>query len=441
MGNHLLPGVSVDPEARKACASDFGRIITRLPRGVATPQSVEEVARLVRRASSDGVPLTIRGGAHSQGGQTLTDDGVVLDTSGLDRMQPAEPGLVRARGGTQWGKLVDALRGTRQLPRVLTDIGEVTVGGTLSVGGIGTTSHRYGLQVGQVERLEVVTGTGERVRCSAERNRDLFDAVRGGQGQFGVITEAWIRLRPAGGRFRQYELRYRDADRVVDDLETILDEDRFDHLRVEGRIHEGEIILFAGLEYDEDPGDARQLEGLGHAELAYTRDTANVGRGQMYPPWAFSRMHFHPWRDWFMPWEALRAVLGQPWLDPSWLPRRPGSWTGVYPARMEGLDAPLCMRPSGERILGYSVLALVGQNHYERATDLVRRLEEVAETLVGLGGKSYLSGRVRYGPRRWKEHYGEMLERGRRWKREFDPKQVFQRQAMPFGDGATSASR
>ena len=441
MGHHLLPGVRVDPEARTAFASDFGRIITRMPRAVATPQSVGEAATLVRRASRDGVPLAIRGGGHSQGGQTLTDGGVVLDTSGLNRIQPAGPGLVRAQGGTQWGTLVDVLSGTRQLPRVLTDIGEVTVGGTLAVGGIGTTSHRYGLQVGQVERLEVVTGTGERVRCSATRNRDLFDAVRGGQGQFGVITEAWIRLRPAGARFRQYELRYRDAGRVAEDLEAILDEDRFDHLRVEGRIHAGEIILFAGLEYDEDPDDARQLEGLGHEELAYTRDTSSVGRGQMYPPWAFSPMHFHPWRDWFMPWDALPTVLTQPWLDPAWLPEPPGSWTGVYPARTEGLDAALCMRPAGARILGYSVLALVGQNHYERASEIVRRLEEVAETLVGLGGKSYLSGRVRYGPRQWAEHYGEMLERGRRWKREFDPNQVFERQAMPFGDDAASQGR
>ena len=167
---------------------------------------------------------------------------------------------------------------------MLVDIGEVTVGGTLSAGGVGTTSHRYGAQVGQVEQLDVVTGTGERVRCSATRNVELFDAVRSGQGQFGIITEAWIRLRPAGRRFRQYELHYRDAERFADALERIVEADRFDHLRAEFRNDENLIVLNAGIEYDEEPDDGRLLARLGHDKHAYTRDTASVGRAAMYPP-------------------------------------------------------------------------------------------------------------------------------------------------------------
>ncbi|MDE2805620.1 MAG: FAD-binding protein [Gemmatimonadota bacterium] len=431
---HLLPGASRSPEDREAYSCDFGRMTGRVPEGVATPQSVAEMASLVRHASRHGIRLTIRGAGHSQGGQTLTDCGVVLDTTCLDGIRPAGPGLVRAQGGVQWGLLVDTLRAEGSLPRVLPDFGALTVGGTLSAGGLGTTSHRYGAQVGQVEKLEVVTGTGERVRCSATRNAALFDAVRSGQGQFGIIAEAWIRLRTAGRRFRQYELHYHDFDRFADDLEHIVETDRFDHLRGEMRHDEDLIVLHAGFEYDEEPDDKRMLHALGHDENAYTRDIASVGRAGMYPPWSFGRMFYYPWRDWFLPWETLRTVLAQPWLDPDSVPRRPWRWIGLYPMGREAISAPLFMRPPGERAISYSVLTVMAESRHAQAVALARHLEEVDRTLVGLGGKSYLSGGVGYGPARWAEHYGEMLERGVSWKREFDPKHVFYTAGLPFAD-------
>jgi FAD/FMN-containing dehydrogenase len=438
--DHLLAGASTNLKDREAYAHDFGRMATRVPEAVVAPRSAEEVARIVRHASMDGVGLAVRGGGHSQGGQSLTDSGVVIDTTCLDGIRPAGPGLVRAQGGVRWGALVDALRGTRRLPCVLADIGEVTVGGTLSAGGIGTTSHRYGAQVGQVEQLEVVTGTGERVRCSVERNAELFDAARGGQGQFGIITEAWIRLRRAGGRFRQYELHYRDFDRFAGELEQIVEADRFDHLRVEIRRDENLIVLHAGFEYDEEPDDGRLLNGLGHDENAYTRDTASVGRAGMYPSWSFSWLHCHPWRDWILPWEALPTLLAQPWLETHPLPPIPWSWTGLYPIGSEAIDAPLFMRPPGERSISYSILTVIGGSRRAQATEFASHLEEVDRILVGLGGKSYLSGGVGYGPARWAEHYGEMLERGIRWKREFDPGHVFDRTDMPFAARSAAAS-
>ena len=91
------------------------------------------------------------------------------------------------------------------------------------------------------------------------------------------------------------------------------------------------------------------------------------------------------------------------------------------------------MRPPGERVISYSILAVMGEFQYERATEFVKELEEVDRRLVELGGKSYLSGGVGYDRMQWAEHYGEMFEQGLRWKREFDPDRVFHRGAMPFG--------
>ncbi len=436
----MLPGTSRNLEEREARAFDFGRMVRRVPDAVATPVSAEEVANLVRSARRGGIQLAIRGGGHSQGAQSLTDRGVVLDTTNLDRVQPVGPGLVRAQGGAQWGTVVDALKGARRLPRVLVDIGEATVGGTLAAAGLGTTSHRYGAQVEQVEQLEVVTGTGELVRCSPMENAGLFDAVRGGQGQFGIITEAWIRLRPAGARFRQYELHYQDFERFAEDFDILVAEGRFDHFRVELRHLENKIILLAGLEYDETPDDDRVLEALGYDELVYTRDTASVGRAGIYPSWAFSWRHFHPWRDWMLPWEALPMLLAEPLLDLDLVPRPPWGWIGLYPVGRGEIDAPLFMRPPQKKLVSYSVLAMLGELEFERATELAKRLEDVDRRLVELGAKSYLSGGVGYGPEQWGRHYGEMLEQVVKWKREFDPDQVLPSADMPFGPGASDSS-
>ena len=430
--NGRLPGVSRSLEDREARSRDFGGMTRRMPEAVATPENAGEVASIVRWAARENVPLAIRGGGHSQGGQSLTEGGLVLDTTRLDRIQLLEPELVRAQGGAEWGAVVDALDGSGRLPRVLADIAEVTVGGTLSAGGLGTTSHRHGLQIGQVERLEVVTGTGERVLCSRDHNADLFDAVRGGQGQFGIITEAWIRLRRAGERFRQYELRYREFDRFISDFEQIVDDDRFDHLRVESRIHDQRIILRAGVEYDGELDHGKLLQGLDHDMMAIVWDTTEVGHAAMYPRWGFRPENYHPWRDWFLPWEALPTLLAQPWLDPQWVPRAPRSWTGVYPIGTAALDAPLFMHPKDERMLSYSILAVL--DDYGTASELAARLREIDRMLIGLGGKSYLSGGVGYERAEWEEHYGETLEMGIGLKNAFDPQQVFRGEGMPFGE-------
>ena len=426
----LVPNLSTDKLDREARSYDFGRMTLKMPGSVVRPKSVEDISNIVLRAAKNDIPLAIRGGGHSQGGQSLTDGGLVIDTMYLNQVQLLGQDLVRAQGGSRWGKIVDTLHGTRQLPRVLADTTEVTVGGTLSAGGLGTTSHRYGMQIGQIKQLEVVTGTGERVRCSNTQNTDLFDAVRGGQGQFGIITDAWIRLRKAGERIRQYELLYRDFGRFESDFEQVIDEGRFDRLRAETRVHDHEIIMGAGIEYDRDLDDGKALEGLGYDKIISTHDTAEVRYAGMYPKWILSRRNYYPWRDWLMPWGTLRTVLTQPWLDRAWVPRWPGSWIGVYPIKTEGLDAPLFMHPKGERMFSYSILAILDK--YERAKELAGRLEEVNRTLLELGGKSYLSGGVGYGCKEWEEHYGEKLDMGIRWKKEFDPKQIFRCEGMPF---------
>ena len=430
-GRDPVPGLDRDPEVRAALSRDFGGMVGRMPSAVVTPHSVEDVSHIVSWAARVGARLAIRGGGYSQGGQTLTAGGIVLDTRHLDRVQLTGGGLVRAQGGAAWIRVVDSLRGTGCLPCVLAVFGELTVGGTLSAGGIGTTSHRYGAQVGQVEQLEVVTGTGERVLCSRDWNADLFDAVRGGQGQFGVITEAWIRLRRAGDRYRQYEFRYRDFDRSASDFHRLVDEDRFDHLWAKILAHDRQIILRAGVEYDDAIDHGRMVDGLGCDSMAIVWDTSDVGHATLYPAWFISRTNYHPWREWFLPWKTLRTVLDQPWLDLGSVPRAPRSRIGVYPIKTDSIDAPLLMHPEGERMMLYNIVA--NMDDVEKARELAGRLKAVTGELVALGGKSYLSGDAHYGLGEWAEHYGEVLQKGIEWKQAFDPRRVLGGEGVSFG--------
>ena len=112
--------------------------------------------------------------------------------------------LARDVGTSRWGAArVDRASATlaqRRTPPVLTKYLGMTVGGTLSAGGFGITTHRYGAQVDQVRELEVVTGEANVVRCSEREQRALFEAALAGQGQCGIITRVVLNLSDASDR-------------------------------------------------------------------------------------------------------------------------------------------------------------------------------------------------------------------------------------------------
>jgi cytokinin dehydrogenase len=133
------------------------------------------------------------------------DKGVVIEMStmkGIIKVMPygdevcALP-FVEASGGELWVDVLQATLKEGLAPNSWTDYLHVTVGGTLSNAGVGGQTFRHGPQISSVLQLEVVTGKGEIVPCSASEQSELFFAVLGGLGQFGIITKARILLAPA----------------------------------------------------------------------------------------------------------------------------------------------------------------------------------------------------------------------------------------------------
>ncbi|MBX6765990.1 MAG: FAD-binding protein [Actinomadura rubrobrunea] len=194
---------------------DFGGIVRSNPLRVVRPSSVREVADAVRAAAAGRLPLAPRGCGHSTAGESQAPGGVVVDMRCLRTVHEVGRGHVTVDAGATWREVLDATLPHGLTPPVLTDHLDLTVGGTLSAGGIGGTSHRHGTQAANVLEMEVVTGRGEVVVCSASRRRGLFDAVRAGMGRHGVITRATLRLVAAPRHVLVCTVPCRDAHDLV----------------------------------------------------------------------------------------------------------------------------------------------------------------------------------------------------------------------------------
>ena len=130
--------VSSDEPLLQEASQDFGRIQQKKPAVVVRPSSSEDIVELVRYAATHRLPLSTRGGAHSQSGQSLNDNGLVLDMKSLNQVVilDASQETVLVEGGILWGDLVNALLPHSLVPPVLTNNLNVTVVGTLSVAGL-----------------------------------------------------------------------------------------------------------------------------------------------------------------------------------------------------------------------------------------------------------------------------------------------------------------
>ena len=218
----------LDDASRAAAADDFGHLVHRQPLAVLKPGSVNDVVELVRFARRNNIRVAARGQGHSTQGQAQVEANVVVDMSTLANVHEINPTNALVDGGTRWLDLLLLSIPQGLTPPILVDFLELTVGGTLSLGGIGSQAFRFGAQVDNVIELQVVTGEGELVSCSASVNQPLFDAARSGLGQFGLIVRERVRLIEASPNARLYHAFYSSLPSFISDLEKLIDDGRFD---------------------------------------------------------------------------------------------------------------------------------------------------------------------------------------------------------------------
>ena len=172
--------------------------IDRRPWAIARVRSADDVAAAVRFARETGRDLAVRGGGHNFSGACIADDAVMIDLGALCDVS-VDPAARTARcgGGTRWSQL-DAATQEHALAAPGGFISHTGVAGLTLGGGMGWLSRKAGLSCDNLLSVEVVTADGAIVRASEQENPDLFWAVRGGGGNFGVVTEFEFQLHEVG---------------------------------------------------------------------------------------------------------------------------------------------------------------------------------------------------------------------------------------------------
>lgn len=436
--------VLTDEISRQAASTDFGRLVVRKPVVVVRPACAADVAATVKFAAGHSLSVSTRGAGHSQSGQSLSEH-IVLDMMALGKHQQvdAAAGTAVCQGGMKWRALVEQLAPQQLSPMVLTNNLDVTVGGTLSTGGLGVASWRFGTQADNCLELEVVTGTGEVARCSSEENRELFDAVRAGMGQFGVITEAKLKLRRRQPKFRSYYLLYDNLNFLLEDLQTLMTDERFDYLEswcapcAQGFRKAGPgrtpfaqwfFPLHATVETDGTnlPDTTRKLADLRLYKHVHTED-GEIGEffARLDPlfdlwkrggAWNFT----HPWMECVLPWQATHLYISR--VLENFPPQAVvGGHILLWPSRGNVSQVPLFMRPGGNFVMGFGILPAFPQH---LVNEPLFHLDMASKGAVMMGGKRYLSGWIKFDQNQWKAHYGDAWPKVVELKKKYDPKGV-----------------
>lgn len=265
----LRDRLSTRKEDLDAAARDFGNVVHRRPRAVVRARDAADVVAAVRHGRANGLPVVPRGAGHTVDGQAQIRDGIVVDLSGLAGIGTPGADRISVGAGAPWSAVVDATLPAGLTPPVVPDYLPLTVGGTVSAGGVSGSSHRYGCVADNVHELDVVTPDGDLVTCSPTRESDLFDAVRGTQGGHGVIVRATLGLTAAPAHARRYLLVYRKPAAFLSDQLRLIGDRRFFHVggqvqlvREEGWRYVLEAVAtFSG---PEAPDDRELLKDLGH---------------------------------------------------------------------------------------------------------------------------------------------------------------------------------
>ena len=180
----------------------------------------DDVAAAVGVARAAGLPIAVRGGGHNVAGLATSEGGVVIDLSRMNAVTvDAERRRVTVQGGAIWRE-VDAATQAYGLAAPAGLVSETGVAGLTLGGGIGWLRRKYGLTCDNLVAAELVTAQGELVRASAEENPDLLWALRGGGGNFGVVTSFEFLLHPVGPEVA-YALVFYDGAETVAGLRAL----------------------------------------------------------------------------------------------------------------------------------------------------------------------------------------------------------------------------
>ncbi|MBE9181927.1 FAD-binding protein [Oculatella sp. LEGE 06141] len=419
-------------------SQDFGGIVQKRPQVVVRPQNSMDVATAVKYALSNDLTLSSRAAGHSCSGQSLNQDGILLDMRSLNQIHEFYPDRLwfKADAGVTWRKIVDTSLPQGVIPPVLTNNFDVTIGGTLSAAGIGQNSFRYGCQADNCLGLEVVTGTGDLVWCSPDENSELFRHVLCGYGQFGIMTQIQHRLRPYRPFTRTYFLRFDDLDSLLTAERLLVSEDRVDGLLalfspcMLGVARGGTGIqpliqwfyrmqMTVEVDSTNDINQEQLLSDLNFQRHIYTEDLTFEQFIQPIAEVPHPAGDANPWLDMFLP-----ASIAKDYIETA-LQRIPGfldfrkTPVGSFCMSPKTIHNPLFPLPPEDLVIGFGMYPTIPKPQLPLVAEQLNALTELG---FKMGGKRYLATWSDFGLPQWRLQFGEYWPTLNEMKRKYDPK-------------------
>ena len=418
-----------------AAADDFGHLVHRRPQAVLLPASARDVSTVVGWAGAHGLQVAAQGRRHSVYGRGQVHEGVAVDMSTLRAVGDVDGDRIVVDAGATWSDVLAKTIPLGLTPPVLTEYLDLSVGGTLVVGGVGAATSRHGVQADNVVELEVVTGDGRLVTCSRHEHADLFDAVRAGLAQVALITRATLPLVPAPEQVRRFLLFYRDLPSMIADARLLDGDGRFDTVQggvlptpdgwryrldaVAGFVGDDppdDGALLAGLSDERDAAEIATLPYLGYLQRFAVLEELLRANGQWFHP--------HPWVLTFVGDSQVESVVGDVLasIDPADLGTYGQVVLSAFPRT--AVRAPLLRLPDDDRCYAFNLIRVPTTDDADEAARLVESNRAVHERVLAGGGTLYPVSAFPMSPDDWRRHFGPRWRRLRAAKRAFDPNRV-----------------
>jgi cytokinin dehydrogenase len=343
---------------------------------------------------------------------------------------------VVVEAGAKWSDVLRATLAQGKTPPVLTDYLELSVGGTLIVGGVGGTSTAFGVQSDNVIDIEVVTGEGKKVACSASNNADLFNAVRAGLGQVGVITKARLKLVAAPESVRRFLLAYPDLATMLGDERLLSGDNRFD--AVQGAIAAapggGLAFRLDAAKYftGDPPGDDVLLAGL--SDEPAKRQPATIGFFDYLNRLAAFEAALRANGQWFFPHPWLMTFIGDSQvesvanaeldaLNPA-IDLGPFGQVALVPIRRSAISSPLLRMPSDDLCYAFNLVRIPATSGASEANRLVDANKATYGRVKAAGGTLYPVSALPLSKAEWRGHFGSAFDHLKAAKQQYDPDEI-----------------
>lgn len=427
---------------RTGSRTDEGFIVERQPWAVLRPGSVDDVARMVLFCRRHGIRLAPQGAGHSMFGQSLVDNGLLVETRDLGTIHHIGTDHADVGAGVLWKDLITAAVARGTTPPVYTGFTALTVGGTLSAAGVGVTP-RKGVQIEWVRKLQVVTGRGQVVWCSADSDSELFHGVLAGMGQLGIITRAVVELEPAQQAVTQWTLQYTDPAVLFRDFQAVLDRGELEVVygqvitTTDGPspwVFQLQLAKYHGRQ--ERPDAAHLLRGLADdrahlkvVEWGYLdfvlRIDAKIDGLKAQGKWDHVP---HPWVDVFLPGEKAASFFADTFSRLEYDDLGAVGYSVVFAIKRSLVTRKYFAVPESDTdwIFLFDLLSAApaaGPNPEFVAAKLARN-RAVYERARAIGGTLYPISAVRMRPADWARQYGPRYRDFAALKKRHDPARI-----------------